>query len=122
MASRFCPSLATLGFLMNPIAGMGGAVGLKGTDGARTLREAIRKGAKPVAPERGKDFLAHLQLSTERFTLLVAPGIMGANLARSVGISHQLVGRVRGRTSALDTRRIAALMKRRKVDLLVFCG
>src|SRR5205807_60090 len=50
-----------VGFLINPIAGMGGAVGLKGTDGRRTLREALRKGAKPVSPERGLRFLEETQ-------------------------------------------------------------
>lgn len=114
--------MATLAFLVNPIAGMGGAVGLKGTDGARTLREAMRKGAKPLSPERGKEFLAHLQPSSKQFGLLVAPGIMGADLARFVGISHETVGRIGRKTSALDTHRIAALLKKRKVDLLVFCG
>ncbi len=82
---------------------MGGAVGLKGTDGARTLQEALRKGAKPVAPERGKEFLAHLH-DTEEFSLLVAPGLMGTDLARSARITHQVVGRVGRKTTALDTR------------------
>ncbi|MDK2383781.1 MAG: ATP-NAD kinase, partial [Candidatus Korarchaeota archaeon] len=37
-----------IGFLVNPIAGMGGRVGLKGTDG-EAYREALRRGARPVA-------------------------------------------------------------------------
>ncbi len=41
-----------VGFIVNPIAGMGGRVGLKGTDGV--VDEAIRRGAKPVSPERAK--------------------------------------------------------------------
>ncbi len=48
-----------LGFLVNPIAGLGGKVGLKGTDGVS--KEAVELGAKPVAPERGITFLKKLE-------------------------------------------------------------
>ncbi len=114
--------MATLGFLVNPIAGMGGAVGLKGTDGPATLREALKKGAKPVAPIRAKEYLTSLLTHAASFTLLSAPGIMGADIAKSVGMAHQVVGRIQRKTSGQDTARISRLMKRRKVDLLVFCG
>ncbi|MDH3453307.1 MAG: ATP-NAD kinase, partial [Gammaproteobacteria bacterium] len=44
-----------IGFLVNPIAGMGGRVGLKGTDDV--VDEARRRGATPLAHQRALDCL-----------------------------------------------------------------
>ena len=52
--------LLKLGFIVNPIAGMGGRVGLKGTDGEEVLQEAIRRGAKKESPVKAKKALEEL--------------------------------------------------------------
>ncbi len=114
--------MAKLGFLVNPIAGVGGAVGLKGTDGTKTLKEAVRRGARPISPERAQDFLLRLKSQGYNRDLIVAPGDMGANLAKVAGLKYETLGRVGKRTTGRDTIRISGLMKRRKVDLVIFCG
>ena len=44
-----------IGFIVNPIAGMGGRVGLKGTDGV--FNEAVKLGAKKISPAKAIEFL-----------------------------------------------------------------
>ena len=44
-----------IGFLINPIAGMGGKVGLKGTDGVHD--KALKLGAKNISLKKAKETL-----------------------------------------------------------------
>lgn len=97
-------------------------MGLKGTDGAGILREAKKRGARPVSPQHAKEFLEHFKARMDDFELLSAPGIMGGTLAKSLRLKNRVVGQVGTKTSAKDTVSIARLMKKEKVDLLVFCG
>ena len=111
-----------LGFIVNPIAGMGGRVGLKGTDGEAYIL-ALKKGAKPVSPARALEFLNNLNL--DDLEIYSAPSIMGSGIVAKSRVKDSLVeiiGSIKGdRTNAEDTRRIARAMIG-KVDLLVFVG
>jgi predicted polyphosphate/ATP-dependent NAD kinase len=112
----------TVGFIVNPIAGMGGAVGLKGTDGEEILSEAIALGAKPVAPARAETFLAELQQLGTRVRLVVGAGSMGEDEAKTCGFDYTVLGERKNQTVAEDTRSTAKLMANESMDLLVFCG
>ena len=101
---------------------MGGAVGLKGTDGRKSLRDAVRKGAKPVSLERGLSFLEEVQRRGQGIEFLTAPRNMGASLANQLKLEHELVGRIGKTTASDDSIRIARLMRRKRADLIVFCG
>ena len=43
-----------LGLIINPLAGLGGTVALKGSDGAATAAKALALGAQPKANSRTK--------------------------------------------------------------------
>lgn len=81
-------SKKTIGLIVNPVAGMGGSVGLKGTDG-QMWKRAVELGASPVTPERTREFLGQIR-NNNRFDLLIAPGRMGELYAPK---SSQVVGK-----------------------------
>lgn len=115
-------SAKTLGLIVNPVAGMGGAVGLKGTDGRAILKKAVALGAKPIAPARAESFLSELKFAGEKIRLVVGAGNMGEEEAISCGFACTVLGKRKKETTAEDTREIARKIADVKVDLLVFCG
>jgi predicted polyphosphate/ATP-dependent NAD kinase len=113
----------TLGLIVNPIAGMGGKVGLKGTDGAAILDEARKRGATPVAALRATRALKRLLSLRGEIDLITCPGAMGGDVAAALGLSAILIAGTSGRdTGPDDTQSAAAAMRRRGVDLLLFAG
>jgi predicted polyphosphate/ATP-dependent NAD kinase len=115
-------SKKTLGFIVNPIAGMGGAVGLKGTDGKDILEKAINLGAEPVAPARAESFLSELKAIKKDVRLIVGAGLMGETEARNHGCSCKVFGEKREETKPEDTVETAKEIVEEGVDLLIFCG
>jgi predicted polyphosphate/ATP-dependent NAD kinase len=116
-----------IGFLINPIAGMGGRVGLKGTDGV--VAEAERRGAERVANARALEMLLVLKrlLDHERHLPMIhwftADGDMGSETLRTAGFAAvETVHRAAGETSALDTKAAVEKFVAAGVDLILFCG
>jgi predicted polyphosphate/ATP-dependent NAD kinase len=112
----------TIGFIVNPVAGMGGAVGLKGTDGKAILNQAIALGAKPIATQRAETFLTELTPAKKSLNLIVGAGDMGQNQAEKCGFACKVVGENKVETTSEDTQAIAKAIVAAGVDLLVFCG
>jgi len=112
-----------IGLIVNPVAGMGGRVGLKGTDGEARLQKALALGAVPIAPWRATETLRVLLEVKNQITLLTCPAQMGESQAQQAGINYEVIGvRIGKRTSAEDTKRAARIMRSSPVDLLIFAG
>lgn len=111
-----------IGVIVNPIAGMGGAVGLKGTDGDAVLR-AMELGAKPRSPERVRNTLLNL-LGREDTSLSIfsCSGRMGGDILEEMGIMYQAIYSPDSQTTAQDTKEACNSLLSEDVDLIVFCG
>jgi len=115
--------LKRLGLVVNPIAGMGGRVGLKGSDGVETLIRAKELGATETSPARAAEALKQLAVMKTQFELFTYPGEMGEEEARSVGFEPRVLGKIKaGETTSADTKAAAIEMARLGVDLLLFAG
>ena len=114
----------TLGLIVNPIAGMGGRVGLKGTDGPGTAAQARALGATPLSPSRAQTALAVIaERLADQIEVVTAPGTMGEEVARAAGFTPRIVGQPgSGETTARDTEAAARAMADLGVDLLLFAG
>ncbi len=108
-----------VGLIVNPIAGMGGSVGLKGTDG-EAYKKALELGARPVTPQRIEETLALIKRKDLLF--LVAPGKMGEDHIKKFNFNYKVVGKIGKETKAEDTKRIARDMLNEKIELLIFVG
>jgi predicted polyphosphate/ATP-dependent NAD kinase len=111
-----------IGLIINPIAGVGGATGLKGSDSAEVQARAIARGAKPRAGIRTAAALAGLAPVREQLEFYTWGGAMGADVIRELGFVATVLGTPRERSGAEDTREAARAMVAAGVDLLLFAG
>jgi predicted polyphosphate/ATP-dependent NAD kinase len=112
-----------LGLVINPLAGIGGSVALKGSDGSAIVDQALARGAEPMAGERSRTALqklAHHRISEVK----TASSDMGDNLLKQLGIPSRVVYQVdhRQRTTAQDTLKAVQALVAAGIDLLVFAG
>lgn len=107
-----------IGLVVNPVAGMGGAAGLKGTDGPDTVARARRLGAVPQAGGRAALALAVLARAHPGAEIVAGPGALGADWAAGLTVTVTDIGPLSG--TARDTRAAVAAMG--PVDLIVFAG
>lgn len=110
-----------IGFVVNPIAGMGGRVGLKGTDGK--VNEARERGAEPRAPARGEAVLESLQDQERDVEVVTWGGRMGAEEAAAVGVECTVLGHPGDdETETNDTIEAVETFLDADVDIVLFVG
>jgi predicted polyphosphate/ATP-dependent NAD kinase len=116
-----------VGLIVNPLAGIGGRVGLKGSDGTAIVERALALGAVPAAGARAAETLSHLRDLASVLDLGTYPAEMGAEIARETGFEPAVLGSLDGtgsggRTTGEDTRRAALDLREWGAELIVFAG
>lgn len=111
-----------VGLLINPIAGMGGKVGLKGTDGLDILQLAKERGATPESFTKAIQGLTKLLPFKEQLHFLVASGEMGEDAVKQLGFSYETVLEITGETRAEHSEFLLKKFLEAKVDLILFAG
>ena len=113
--------MLTLGLIINPLAGLGGAVGLKGSDGV--AEQALALGAQPKSAERTAQTLSALIPFKDQCRFISCHGAMGGDVLAQLGFEYEAVAhQLSTVTTAADTLRIAEEILELKPDLLLFAG
>ena len=112
-----------VGLIINPLAGLGGSVALKGSDGCSEL--AVELGAQPQAQNRVEQAFSALLEYREYIEFICPPGLMGADLLRHMDFKVTVVDLADkecqlGDTTAEDTRQAVAALVQHDIDLLIF--
>ena len=115
------PQLFKLGLIVNPWAGIGGSVALKGSDGV--AEEALARGAMPLAQQRAKTALSELLPFKDRLQIFTVAGAMGENIAVELGFAVTVLCQsATDPSTATDTEEAAKFLSAAGVDLLLFAG
>lgn len=112
-----------LGLIINPIAGIGGSVALKGSDGQGIAEQALALGATAKSNDRAQLALEILKPYAAQINIYTASGKMGEETAKALGFNVTVVNQVtKNETSAEDTEATVQALLAQGIDLLLFAG
>ena len=112
-----------LGLVINPIAGIGGSVALKGSDGEGIAEQALALGATAKSNERALLALEILLPYKDNIVIYTAAADMGEHSAKALGFNTVVVHELSGETTtALDTEQAVTTLINHDIDLLLFAG
>jgi predicted polyphosphate/ATP-dependent NAD kinase len=114
-----------IGLVINPLAGLGGSLAMKGSDG-----EALRELAEKILPAHGGRAVERTVRALRELAASKAPvrfscwaGNMGEEALRQAGFQPTVLGGADSSlTSASDTRLAARQLQASGVDILLFAG
>ncbi|MCU1716895.1 ATP-NAD kinase family protein [Pseudomonas sp. 5P_3.1_Bac2] len=114
-------ALFRIGLIINPLAGLGGPAGFKGSDGMAAQAQAL--GIEAKAGQRTQIALEQLLPLKDRLQFVCLPAAMGADLLAQMGFNHQVLGHLSAAPStAEDTRTAVQLLQQQGVALILFAG
>lgn len=123
LANSMRKQLLKLGLIINPLAGIGGRVGLKGSDGEDIQQLAMQRGAIALAQARMAQALACIVPCKEQVHIYTAAHDMGENLCQRLGFTYTVVSEAPAEhTCASDTEQAVRQCAQQGVDLLIFAG
>jgi predicted polyphosphate/ATP-dependent NAD kinase len=111
-----------IGLLINPVAGVGGPAGMKGSDGADVQTAALSRGARARAGERAQAALAVIASAHPQVEIITAGGTMGADAVRAVGLSARVVYQPETPSTGADTAAATQALLDAGADLVLFVG
>jgi len=113
-----------IGLVINPLAGIGGRVALKGSDGAQIVEQALALGAQSRVTERVATTLS--QLSPAQLCFCTVSGVMGEDVLSPFDFSYQVIPceieTESMHTCAQDTRLAVLALCEQGIDILLFAG
>jgi len=109
-----------IGLIVNPIAGLGGSVGLKGTDGME--EEALRRGAEPLSNMRAAVALSAFLPFKDEIVIYTGSSALGEDTAKALGFTVEIVHEAQGHCTAADTEALAKALELLGVKLILFSG
>ncbi len=112
--------MLSLGFVVNPVSGIGGTVGLKGSDGV--VGEARGLGGTARAIPRVEQLLGTHPRCFSGFRVFTWAGAMGGGLLSPHGIDAEVIGEAPPVTTSEDTCAAVDAFVARRIDLIVFVG
>ena len=112
-----------LGVLVNPYAGIGGAMALKGSDGKQIREQALAMGASLEAISKMTRALNAIDIDKQALQVFTVAGLMGEQSCAAAALPCEIVYTPATlQTEAFDSEQAASALAACNLDLLLFAG